>query len=346
MSLARSGRSFPVEAGESLLDAAIAAGVRLAHGCRRGNCGACRARLTRGEIDYPDGPPLGLEPQDAADGLILMCRARPRGDLELDVDELRHPDEVAVKRLPCRIERAERLGREVIVLSLRLPPVEDLAFLPGQYLDVLLPQGRRRSFSIACPPHDARSIELHVRYVAGGAFTESLFATDPTGRLLTIEGPLGSFRYHPPAVGAPSDTAPREAVAAPEAPTTPLLLVAGGTGYAPIQAILRHVVERGARRAVHLYFGARTAADLYADARIREIARRAPLLSYVPVLSEPAADWGGRRGLVHDAVLADYESLAAFDGYACGPPAMIEAVCRTFPARGLDPARLYVDSFE
>lgn len=333
VSLGRSGRTFRVDAGASLLDAAIAAGVRLAHGCRRGNCGACRARLLRGEVDYPDGPPLGLGPQDAADGLILMCRARASGDLELDVDEVRHPDEVTVQRLPCRIARTERLGRDVAALYLRLPPVADFAFLPGQYLDVLLPQGRRRSFSIACPPHDARLIELHVRRVAGGAFTESLFAADPTGRLLTIEGPRGSFRYHPPDVGPAPDAAP-------------LLLVAGGTGYAPIQAILRHVVERGARREVRLYAGARGAADLYADARIREIARRTPQLRYVPVLSEPEADWTGRRGFVHDAVLADHASLAALDVYACGPPAMIEAVRRTFPMRGVDPDRLYFESFE
>ncbi len=333
VSLGRSGRTFRVDEGASLLDAAIAAGVRLAHGCRRGNCGACRARLLRGEVDYPDGPPLGLGPQDAADGLILMCRARASGDLELDVDEVRHPDEVTVQRLPCRIARIERFGRDLAALYLRLPPVADFAFLPGQYLDVLLPQGRRRSFSIACPPHDARLIELHVRRVAGGAFTESLFAADPTGRLLTIEGPRGSFRYHPPDVGP-----------APDA--TPLLLVAGGTGYAPIQAILRHVVERGARREVCLYAGARGAADLYADARIREIARRTPQLRYVPVLSEPEADWTGRRGFVHDAVLADHASLAELDVYACGPPAMIEAVRRTFPMRGVDPDRLYFESFE
>ena len=342
VSLGRSGRSFRVDRGETLLDAAIAAGVRLAHGCRRGNCGACRARLVRGEIDYPDGPPLGLSPEDAADGLVLMCRAHARGDLELDVDELRHPDDVVVKRLPCRIDRADRLGRDVVALYLRLPPVEDLAFLPGQYLDVLLPRGRRRSFSIACPPHDARVIELHVRRVPGGEFTEALFATDPTGRLLTIEGPRGSFHYRPPVLDSPSAAGPAETAADP----SPLLLVAGGTGYAPIQAILRHVVERGARRAVRLYFGARTAADLYADARIDELARRAPQLTYVPVLSEPAADWVGRRGFVHDAVLEDHESLEACEVYACGPPVMIAAVRRTFPTRRLDPGRLYFDSFE
>lgn len=339
VTLERSGRRFPVEADESLLDAAIAAGVRLAHGCRRGNCGACRARLRCGEIDYPDGPPLGLDPQDAAEGLILMCRARARGDLELDVDELHAPDEGVLKRLPCRIDRVERLGRDVVALRLRLPPVEALAFLPGQYLDVLLPHGRRRSFSIACPPHDARMIELHVRRVPGGTFTESLFAADPTGRLLTIEGPRGAFHYR-----APEVTDPGEEYGC--ASTAPLLLVAGGTGYAPLQSILRHVVERGARREVRLYFGARTAADLYAEGRIREIARRAPQLHYVPVLSEPVADWTGRRGLVHEAVLADHESLAAFDVYACGPPGMIEAIRHSFPARRADLDRLYLESFE
>ncbi len=334
VSLIRSGRSFEIAPSQSILDAAIAAGLRLAHDCRRGNCGACRARLVRGEAAHVHGPPLRLSAEDLAAGMLLMRRARALGDLEIDVEEIRPIEEVVVKRLPCRIARVERLAHDVIALYLRLPSAEEFAFLPGQYLDVILPRGERRSFSIASPPHDARPLELHVRRAPGGEFTETLCAGDPTGRRLPIEGPRGAFRYHPPDEDARAGR------------TAPMLLVACGPGDAPLQSLLRQRLARGVRRDCRLYFGARTERDLYADARIRELVRRAPGLLYRPVLSEPAAGWRGRRGPVHEAVLADHAHLDGFDVYACGPPAMIEAVRGTFPARGADPARLYFDSFD
>ncbi|HVC01343.1 MAG TPA: 2Fe-2S iron-sulfur cluster-binding protein [Steroidobacteraceae bacterium] len=341
VSLTKSERRFSAAADQSLLDAAIAAGLALAHSCRSGNCGACRATLLQGEVTYPYGPPLGLSADEIGAGKVLLCQARARTDLELDIDEIRRPEEVVVKRLPCRIEHAQRLAHDVIALYLRLPSAEEFAFQPGQYLDVILPGGRRRSFSIASPPHDARLVELHVRHVAGGEFTDRLFAADPAKILLTIEGPLGDFRYHPPRLDAAG--AGRRASGGAAAP---MLLVAGGTGYAPINAILRHLVDQGSERDLWLYFGVRAERDLYADARIREIAARAPRLRYVPVLCEPSADWRGRRGLVHEAVLAEHPRLEAFDVYACGPPAMIQAVRRDFAACGADPARLYFDSFD
>lgn len=341
VSLTKSGRRFSAAVDQSLLDAAIAAGLALAHSCRSGNCGACRATLLQGEVAYPYGPPLGLSADDVAAGKVLLCQAHARSDLELDIDEIRRPEEVVVKRLPCRIERTQRLAHDVIALYLRLPSAEEFAFQPGQYLDVILPGGRRRSFSIASPPHDARLIELHVRHVAGGEFTDRLFAADPAKTLLTIEGPLGDFRYHPP---PPDDGGAGRRASGGAA--GPMLLVAGGTGYAPINAILRHLVDLRCERDLWLYFGVRAERDLYADARIREIAGRAPRLRYVPVLGEPSVGWNGRRGLVHEAVLAEHPRLDEFDVYACGPPAMILAVRREFAARGADPERLYFDSFD
>jgi CDP-4-dehydro-6-deoxyglucose reductase, E3 len=331
VSLAKSDRSFSADPDQPLLDAAIAAGVRLAHSCRSGNCGACRARLVRGAVGYPYGSPLGLSAGEVADGQILLCQARARTDLEIEVVELRLAEDVVVKRLPCRIERAERLAHDVLALYLRLPAAEDFRFRPGQYLDVILARGRRRSFSIASPPHDARLLELHVRRVAGGEFTERLFRADPQRTLLTIEGPLGTFGYRPP----PADR-----------PAAPMLLVAGGTGFAPLQSILRDLAERGIRRDGALYFGVRSERDLYAGERIRGLARALPQLRYVPVLSEPSPDWTGRRGLVHAAVLADHARLDGVDVYACGPPALIAAVRRDFVAQGADPQRVYVDSFD
>lgn len=322
------GRVLAASADESVLDAALRAHVNLPHGCRGGNCGACRARLLAGEIRYPRGRPAGLADAEIARGEVLLCQARALGDLELEVREIRRVGEVESRCLPCRIERLERLAPDVIGAWLRLPAVEEFPFLPGQYLDVILRDGARRSYSIASPPHDARLLELHVRRVPGGEFSAALLESLTPGALLRIEGPLGSFAY------ADSDA--------------PALLIGGGTGFAPLKSILRHVLETGRRRPLQLYWGVRAAVDLYADAWLRAQAAAHPFLHYVPVLSaaEPGDPPELRRGPVHEAVLADHESLAGCEVYAAGPPVLIETLRERLPARGLAPERLYFDSFE
>ena len=264
---------------------------------------------------------------------MLLCQAVPTTDLVVEAREIRRVTDVEIKALPCRVERLERLAPDVMAVFLRLPAVEDFRFRAGQYLDVMLPGGRRRSFSIASPPHDAGLIELHVRRVEGGEFTTRVFAPLAAGTLLRIEGPLGQFVYREPAD--------------PAAPGA-VVLVAGGTGFAPVKAILRHLLETGVRRPVHLYWGARHEADLYADAWVRERVARFAELRYVPVLSmaAPAEAARHRTGLVHEAVLADFAELATAEVYAAGPPALIAALQATLPARGLAPERLYFDSFE
>jgi CDP-4-dehydro-6-deoxyglucose reductase len=207
-----------------------------------------------------------------------------------------------------------------------LPAVETLRFQPGQYLDVLLDGGRRRSFSIASPPHDSELLELHVRRVPGGGFTDRLFGADlTTGALLRIEGPVGQFTYRPG--------------------TSPVIMVAGGTGFAPLKSMLRHILEGSAGRQIHLYWGARGAADLYEESLVRTWAHQHPQFHFSPVLSD-ATDTSHRQGWVHDAVLADHPDLADFEVYAAGPPAMIEAIRAAFPRQGLNPERLYFDSFD
>jgi len=340
ISLTNSNRSFSAAEEQSLLDAGLLAGLRLPYACKSGNCGLCRARLRQGSVRYPHGAPLGLSAAEMADGQILLCQARARGDLVLEPTEIRVVHEVGIKRLPCRIERAERLAHDVLGLHLRLPAVETMNFAAGQYIDVLLSGGRRRSFSIASPPRAARFLELHVRRVAGGEFTESLFARDPRGMLLSIEGPLGRFTADVAAAG-------------------PLIMVGGGTGLAPLKSMLYHLIEtgsgnkegssgnkEGSGRDITLYWGVRAQRDLYADAELRELAAATPGFRYHPVLSEAADAWTGRRGWVHAAVLADRASLAGHDIYAAGPPAMIGAVRTEFVARGADPARLFYDSFD
>jgi CDP-4-dehydro-6-deoxyglucose reductase len=339
ISLTNSNRSFSAAEDQSLLEAALQAGLKLPHGCRSGNCGSCRARLRQGSIRYPDGPPQGLSAAEVADGQILLCKARARGDLVLEQTEIRAAREVAVKRLPCRIESAERFAHDVLGLHLRLPSVEPLAFAAGQYVDVLLSRGRRRSFSIASPPHAARLLELHVRRVAGGEFTEHLFVRDPRGMLLSIEGPLGRFTIRPPEAVSSGATAESSL-------PRPMLMVGGGTGLAPLQSMLLDLIDKRSEREVTLYWGVRAERDLYADALLRKLAAATPGLRYHPVLSEPSSTWAGRRGWVHAVVLADLPSLAGHDIYAAGPPEMVAAVRAEFVAHGADPTRLFCDSFD
>jgi CDP-4-dehydro-6-deoxyglucose reductase, E3 len=345
VNLNNASRSFSVEPQQSLLDAALNASLNLPHSCKGGNCGSCRARLLEGQIHYPNGPPLGISAAEVADGLILLCQARALTDLCLETFDMQRADEAVVKRLPCRIERAVPLSHDVMQLYLRLPAAEDFHFEPGQYVDIMLPGGRRRSFSIASPPHDSRPLELHVRRVAGGEFTEKLFHEETKNSLLSIEGPLGQFVY-------------RES-------HSPMLLIGGGTGLAPLMSILRHVLEKGMDRDLWLYWGVRSENDLYAHQALQEFAarfapnssaqqaadtgqapRHAPRFRYTPVLSEASPEWRGRTGWVHEAPRVDIEHFEPYEVYAAGPPVMISAVRREFEARGVAPTRIFFDSFD
>jgi CDP-4-dehydro-6-deoxyglucose reductase, E3 len=328
------GRTIRVGADRPVLEAALAAGLNLPHSCKSGHCSSCRARLVSGEIHYPNGRTAGLTAEEAQAGYILLCQARARSDLKVEARIIANASEAEIKTLPCRIARMERLAPDVMQVFLRLPAVEPLQFQAGQYLDVLLEGGRRRSFSIASPPHDSEHLELHVRRVPGGGFTGALFEQLRVGSLLKIEGPLGQFIY-------------RESAA-------PVLFIAGGTGFAPIKAMLRHALERGSEREFQFYWGARAAGDLYEEALVLDWARKFPRLTFTSVLSEVGAADGGldasvgarRTGWVHEAVMADFPDLSAFDVYAAGPPAMVEAIRATFPAHGVSEDRLHFDSFD
>jgi CDP-4-dehydro-6-deoxyglucose reductase, E3 len=285
-------------------------------------------RLRAGEIEYPNGTPLGLTAQEAQAGNILLCQARARSDLVVEARLIASVTDVEIKTLPCRIVQLTPLAPDVMQVFLRLPAVEALRFHPGQYLDILLDGSRRRSFSIASPPHDSGLLELHVRRVPGGGFTEGLFGTSPAGSLLRIEGPIGQFVY-------------REQ-------SSPLLMIAGGTGFAPLKSMLRHILEGGIDRPIHLYWGARLAHDVYEEKLVLEWVRRHPQLQFTAVLSEATrADAPHHRlGWVHEAVLADHPSLEPFDVYAAGPPALIEAIRTRFPQQGVREDRLFFDSFD
>ncbi|MCB1874407.1 MAG: CDP-6-deoxy-delta-3,4-glucoseen reductase [Chromatiales bacterium] len=324
-----SGHEFSVDTGESVLTAALRHGLIIPYGCRNGACGACKGNVLKGKVHYPSGKRSALSDEDEAAGLALFCQAEPLADLTIQVREIRTATEVETKRLPCRVVKMERLTHDVMRLYLKLPESERLQFLAGQYIEFLLKDGRRRAFSIANAPHDDDLIELHIRHVPGGSFTDHVFNELKEKSILRLEGPFGNFYLR-------------------EDSDRPIVLMAGGTGFAPIKGIIEHAIALGLERPVDLYWGVRAKRDLYLGELAASWEQSLAHFRFIPVLSEPARedDWTGRTGWVHDAVVADYPDLSGFDVYMGGPPPMVEAGKKTFVEAGLAEDHLYFDSFE
>lgn len=320
-----SGHTFEVNEGETLLDAGLRQGLSLPYGCRGGSCGSCAATLVSGEFHYPFGEPMAA----TGDGKqVLMCATAANSDMVLEVPQLGAEPEIEIKTLPVRVERMRKLADDVMEVALKLPATAAFNFKAGQYIDILLKDGKRRAFSLASMPSEEPYVELHIRHVPDGQFTSYVFEQMQPKALLRIEGPLGSFYL-------------RDA-------ERPLILMAGGTGFAPLKGMLEQLMTEGMHRPVHLYWGVRSKADLYMDALVRNWAANQPLLTYTPVLSEPqdTDQWQGRTGWVHEAVCADFADLANCDVYMSGPPPMIDAAVPAFSAQGLPESQLYSDSFE
>ena len=328
VTLKSSGRQFSVAPDETVLEAAQRAGVALPYSCRSGVCGSCKATLLQGQCKYPRNPPLALDAGDLAEHAVLLCQAVPTSDLLLEARPVTSVEDIARRQLGMLVSAKWRLASDVIGVRLVPAPGERrLKRLPGQYLDVLLEDGRKRPFSIANSPQSDGMIELHVRHVPGGGFTSWVNEELQVGDRLRVEGPLGTF--------VPREDSER-----------PMLFVAGGTGFAPVKAIAEHFIALGTRRPIDLYWGARSASDLY----MRELAERwehaLPNLRFHAIVADPQQAAGLRIGLVHEAVLADYPDLSGHDVYMSGPPAMVDAGHQAFLAAGLPQDRLYYDSFE
>lgn len=300
---------FDCPEGKSVLDAALEAGWEIPYSCRRGACESCRAPVASGEFIGPA----------AFNGDALLCQALPRSDLEIAPREIRRLDPNARKRVKAKVYRLERPAPDVAVLQLRFPAGVRVKFQAGQYLEVILGDGSRRAFSMANPPQQSDGALLHVRILPGGAFSDQALGALKGGDAVEVELPFGDFHL-------------REG-------GKPALLVAGGTGFAPMKSIVEDAMRRNIGRELVLYWGARARAGLYAEALVRKWPFR-----FVPVLSDEA--WEGRTGLVHAAVLEDFPSLAGHEVYACGAPAMIDAARRAFVTeRALPPDAFYCDPF-
>lgn len=329
VTLRPSGLQFDTEGGETVLAAALRQGIVLPYGCKNGACGSCKARIFEGRVDYGTYQRKALTDLEKEQGKALLCQATPLEDLVVEARTVGAAKGISVKTLPCRVHRMERLADDVMLLQLKLPANEKLDFLAGQYLDFLQRDGSRRSFSMAVPPHAAAMLEVHVRHVVGGQFTDHVFGKMKERDILRFEGPLGTFFLR-------------------EDSTKPIVLVASGTGFAPIKAIIEHAIHAKVERPMTLYWGGRRPKDLYLDALPRRWAAERSGFRYVPVISDalPEDGWGGRTGFVHRAVMEDFPDLSGCQVYACGVPVMVDAARRDFIQQcRLPEEEFFADSF-
>ena len=331
VTLQPSGLAFQVQRDEPMLTAAIRQGVGLPYGCKDGACGSCKSRLLDGRVIHGAHQLKALSAEEEAAGWILTCCATPQTDCRVEARSVPGAGEFPVLKMPTRVLSIERPAPDVAVLRMQLPANQRFQYHAGQYIEFILKDGARRSYSMANAPGRVGTppaIELHIRHLPGGLFTDQVFATLKEKDILRVEGPFGSFFL-------------RESA-------KPALLLASGTGLAPIKALVEQLRDSGDTRPLQLYWGCRSRADLYLHDWALQAAAEMPQLRYVPVLSEPRPEdgWTGRTGLVHEAVMADWPDLSGHQVYACGAPVMVEAAQRDFSARcGLPADEFFGDAF-
>jgi CDP-4-dehydro-6-deoxyglucose reductase len=325
-------RSFTVDAEEAILPAAIRQGIGLPYGCRDGACGSCKSRLLEGRVAHGPHQSKALSVAEEDAGYILTCCAVPQTDCVVEARNVPGAGEHPVLKLPSRVMTIDRPAPDVAVLKLQLPANQNLQYRAGQYVEFILRDGARRSYSMANAPHNVGSppaIELHLRHMPGGRFTDHVFTAMKEKEILRMEGPFGSFFLR-------------------EDSDKPMILLASGTGFAPIKAMIQRLQHLGSLRPATLYWGCRHRADLYQSAWCEQAAAEMPNLRYVPVLSEPLPgdDWHGRTGFVHQAVMADWPDLSGHQVYACGAPLMVDAAQRDFTLHcGLPADEFLADAF-
>jgi len=324
-----SGRSFGANAGEPILAAAIRQGIGLPYGCKDGACGSCKTRKLEGTVVHGPHQSKALAPAEEAAGLVLTCCAVPQSDVVLESRQVTDESAFPVRKMPSRVTTLEKVSPDVMIIKLQLPANDTLRYHAGQYIEFILRDGARRSYSMANAPHNGPHVELHVRHMPGGKFTDHVFTAMKEKEILRVEGPFGSFYLR-------EDTG------------KPMILLASGTGFAPIKALVEQLQFEGSTRAATLYWGGRRPQDLYMEDWVRARLADMPNLRYVPVVSNalPEDNWTGRTGFVHRAVLDDHPDLSGHEVYACGAPIVVDSARADYSALGGLPAEaFYADAF-
>ena len=328
-----SGRSFEAEPAETMLAAGIRQGIGLPYGCKDGACGSCKCKKLSGSVTHGPHQEKTLSAQEEADGYVLTCCGTATSDVVLESRQVTHAGAFPIKKMPARVATLEKLSPDVVRLKLQLPANDIIQYHAGQYVEFILRDGARRSYSMANAPHTliesgAPMVDLHIRHMPGGKFTDHVFGAMKEKEILRIEGPYGSFHLQ-------------------ESPK-PIVLLASGTGFAPIKAIIEHMQFMGITRDAVLYWGGRRPHDLYMDEWVKARCAEMPHLKYVPVVSDalPEDGWSGRTGFVHLAVLQDFADLSGHQVYACGAPIVVDSARKDFVEKaGLPEHEFFADAF-
>jgi CDP-4-dehydro-6-deoxyglucose reductase len=324
-----SGRSFTANPDEAILPAAIRQGIGLPYGCKDGACGSCKCKKLEGTVVHGTHQVKALSPEEEAAGFILTCCAVPQTDVLIESRQVTDESAFPIKKMPSRVITLEKMSHDVMVIKLQLPANDTFRYHAGQYVEFILRDGARRSYSMANAPHNGPAIELHIRHMPGGKFTDHVFSAMKEKEILRVEGPYGSFYLR-------DDSA------------KPMVLLASGTGFAPIKAVIEQMQHKGITRPATLYWGGRRPSDLYLDSWVQAQLAVMPNLTYVPVISNalPEDNWTGRTGFVHRAVLEDFPDLSGHQVYACGAPIVVDSARAEYSAQaGLPPEEFYADSF-
>jgi len=334
ITLQTSGKSFEVNPDESILDGALRQSIILAYGCKNGACGSCKAKVLSGK--YVMGPHNAstLTDDERARNIALLCCTFAKTDCTVSAREIESDGQFPIKKVPCRVAKMTQASHDVMILQLQLPSTERFSFLAGQYIEFLLKDGKRRAYSIASAPHQEGPIELHLRHLPGGRFTDHVFGVNPSllmkeKDILRFEGPMGSFFLR-------------------EDSLKPIIFIASGTGFAPIKAIIEDAVHRNIHRPMTLYWGGRRPTDLYQEDLIHAWVKTIPQFQYIPVISDglPEDQWQGRTGFVHEAAMQDFPDMSNHQIYACGAPIVVSSAQKDFIALcKLPEEEFYADAF-
>ncbi len=329
ISVQPSGIQFEAQPHESLLAAGIRQGIGLPYGCKDGACGSCKCKLVSGQVQQSNFQRKALSEEEEALGFVLTCSARALSDITLESRQVTPAGALPIKKMPTRVSSLVRETEDVMLMQLQLPANDTFVYRAGQYVEFILRDGARRSYSMANAPSHGPGVELHIRHMPGGRFTDLVFGSMKEKDILRIEGPMGSFYLR-------------------EDSDKPMVFLASGTGFAPLKALLEHLQHCGITRAVSLYWGGRRPADLYMEDWVRAHCAVMPNVRYVPVVSDalPEDAWQGRTGFVHRAVLEDFPDLSGHQVYACGAPIVVDSAKRDFCAQaGLPADEFFADAF-